>query len=327
MNKYLKYMAAALPILLILGGVLFFLADSDVKEFNITGIAETTEIDIASKIPGRISFIFFSEGSTVKKGDTIAIMESPEIYAKLEQARGAMNAAKAKSEMAEKGARDEEKEVASKLYNQAKYQFELADKTWQRISNLYRDSVISAQEKDQAEFKYRAAKAQLEEAQAKVKMINLGARIEEKSAAAALYHQAENAFNEVSSYQKELTITAPAGGEISKKLADPGEVIAAGYPVFSIMVPEDIYALIQLREDKMSSVKMNSRCEGYIPALKETVDFEVSYIAPMADFATWKPTNQKGEFDLKSFEIRLKPVKIPKGFRPGMTVNFKFRNN
>lgn len=318
-----SYIILSIPVIIILIAIVFLIINSFSKdEIIITGIVETTETDVASKIPGRIDSVFVKEGDAVKRGDILARLESKEMDAKVEQARGMMEAAKAKMTMAQNGARKEEKEATEKLYNQAKYQFEYAQKTWNRFQSLYKDKVISAQEKDEVEFKYNAAKEQMDAAKAKYDMVMKGARYEEIEAVQSLFHQAENGYNEAIAYQKELNIKAPVDGEISKCISDPGEVINSGYPVFTILQPKDSYVVLQIREDRMNEIKKGKIFTGKIPALNNLeVEFEVTYIASMGDFATWKPTNQKGEFDLKTFEIHLRSKNPIDGLRPGMTVN------
>jgi len=212
-----------------------------------------------------------------------------------------------------------------KLYDQARYQFEYVSKTWTRFQKLFSENVISAQEKDGVEFQYKAAKEQMEAAKAKYDMAMNGARPEEITATEALFNQAANAYNEASAYLQELTIKSPLEGEISNSIVDEGEVISAGYPIFTILDPNDSYIVIQLREDQMQKVKKGNIYKGKVPALgNEEFEFEVTYMASMADFATWKPTSQKGEFDLKMFEIHLRPKQAVNGLRPGMTANIKF---
>jgi len=313
----------SIPIIIIVVSayVLVSKASSE-KEFVLTGIVECTDVDVASKIPGRIDSILVEEGKYVQKGQVLAYLESKEMDAKVAQAEALTNAAKSKYDMAMNGARPEEKEAVQKLYMQAKHQYELADKTYKRFQNLYRDSLISAQEKDQVEFQYKAAKEQMDAAKAKYDMVLKGARVEEISGAEALFHQAENGLREAKAYQQELTLKAPMSGELSKKIVDPGEVISSGYPIFTILNLSDSWVNLQIREDNMSKFKMGSVFKGIIPALGNLkADFEVSYIAPMGDFANWKPTNQKGDFDLKTFEVKLKPKGNVTGLRPGMTVN------
>ena len=320
-NINAKYLLI-IPILILLAAVVYLASVNEDKEITI-GLIETTTIDVSSKIPGRLERLLIEKGSTVKKGDTLAVLESKEMSAKVEQARGVMEAAYNKYLMAQKGARVEEKRAVEQLYLQAKEQFIFAEKTWNRFQNLFNDKVVSTQEKDEVEFKYNAAKQQMEAAKAKLDMVNYGARDEEIAVAKGLYHQAENAFNEAMAYYNELYLIAPVDGEISNLISDEGEVINSGYPIITILKKAYSYAIVQLREDKLVNLSIGKRVIGFIPAFNSYAEFEVNYLSPLADFATWKPTNQKGEFDLKTFEIHLRPVKSNDQLRPGMTVQFE----
>ena len=287
----------------------------------LTGMVEVREIDTASKIPGRIDTILVKEGDFVEEGQLLAVLGTREVDAKVEQARGAMEAAKAQMDMAKNGAREEEKRAVKKMYMQAKHQFELAEKTYRRITVLYEDSVVAEQEKDMVEFRYKASREQLDAAEAQYEMIVKGAREEKIRAAAAVYHRALNAFNEARAYQDETRLVSPVSGEVQSVIADRGEIIAAGYPVISIINPDDAWVVLNIREDRLRGLQINDEYQGVIPALgpgRET--FRITYIAVMADFATWKATNEKGDFDLKTFEIHAVPLGDINGFRPGMTV-------
>jgi HlyD family secretion protein len=310
-----------IPVIIIFTALVFWAAGINNKENYKVGIVEIDEVDVASKIPGRIEELKVKEGDKVTKGQILASLESKEIDAKVGQAKGAMEAAQGKLAMANNGARDEEKTAVEKLFMQAKHQFEFASKTKERFDNLYKDSVISTHEYDEINFKYNAAKDQMEAAEAKYNMVMKGARTEEKMAAEGLFYQAENAYNEAMAYYKELELIAPIDGEISNKIADQGEIIASGYPVFTIINPKEYYIVLQVREDELGNIKLGNYFNGTISALgNEQVEFKVTYISPMADFATWKPTNQKGDFDLKTFEIHLRSDKQIENLRPGMTV-------
>jgi len=321
-----KKIIIAIPVFIVLlGSIILITNAASSKEVIITGIVESKTVDVASKLAGRLDRIIIKEGDAVKKGDTLAFLESKELNAKVEQAKSAVEAAKAKLALVKKGARDEEKLAALKLYDQARYQFEYASKTWTRFQKLYKDSVISAQEKDGVEFQFKAAKEQMEAAKAKYDMAMNGARPEEISATEALYNQALNVYNEVMAYYQELVIKSPINGEISNCIVDEGEVISAGYAIFTVLDPSDSYVIIQLKEDQMANVKKGNTYKGKVQALGNAeFDFEVTYMAPMGDFATWKPTNQKGEFDIKMFEIHLRSKQPVNGLRPGMTVNIAF---
>lgn len=314
-------MVLAIPILVVLSALVLWAAGINDSEEVIIGIVETDEVDVASKIPGRIELLNVKEGDKVKKGEVLARLESKEIDAKVGQAKGAMEAARGKLEMATKGAREEEKTAVEKLFMQAKYQYEFANKTKERFENLYKDSVISSQEFDEIIFKYNAAKAQMEAAEAKYQMVMKGARKEEKLAAKGIFNQAQNAYNEAMAYYQELEIVAPVDGEISNSIADAGEVIASGYPVFTIINPDDFYVVLQVREDQLEKFKMGNSFDAAVTSLDNMlVELNVTYVSSMGDFATWKPTNQKGDYDLKTFEVHLESDKPIEDLRSGMTV-------
>lgn len=170
----------------------------------LSGTGEATHIDAASKIPGRIDSMFVREGDYVVKGQRLFTLESKELDAKVEQARGAMEAAQARGRMARNGARPQERESALKLYAQAKTQSDMLEKTWNRISKLFTDSVVSSQERDQVEAQYNAAKEQMEAAKARYDMAVEGSRVEDRDAAQSLVYQAQNVYNEAVAYQNEL---------------------------------------------------------------------------------------------------------------------------
>jgi len=314
-----------LPVVLIIiaASVIMVNSSRSQREF-ISGVVETTHIDVAAKIPGRVDSLMVREGDYVRKGAILAKLESKEIAAKVEQARGAMNAAKAKLRLAMNGARPQEKKAAFNLYQQAKAQFDLLEKTRNRLQKLYSDSVISLQERDQVEAQYIAAREQMDAAMARYEMAQEGARVEDIEAAQSVAYQAKNAYNEALAYLAELSLVAPVDGEVEKVITDPGEVIGSGYPIVSIIDTSDVWVIIQVKENNMGKFKKNAVFSGTVPALDNMqYKFAVSYISPMADFATWRPTNQKGEFDIRTFEIHLRPVQPIPALRAGMTVNFQ----
>ena len=319
------YMVLSIPVILAVIGIIVLILGGGKDDAQIvTGVVEVSDVDISSKIPGRVDSIYFKEGDQVKKGDIIAKLESKEMDAKVEQARGLMETSKFKYEMVLNGARSEEKDAVEKQYMQAKYQFDLAEKTWNRMMSLYKDSLLSAQEKDQYEFQYKAAREQMDAAKAKYDMVLSGARFEEIKMAEGLFHQVENGLNEAMAYAQELFLKSPVDGELQKKIVDVGEIVSSGYPVFTVLDLNDIWITIQLKEDLMNKISKGKVFTGKVPGLdNKEYQFEVSYISPIGEFANWKPTNQKGEFDIKTFEIRLRSKNKIEGLRPGMSVNIK----
>ncbi len=317
-----SFVALAIPILVILVAVVFLTLHHNAPKENVfTGMFETTTVNVASLDPGHVDSIFVELGDTVQKGQLLAKLETNILETKVGQAKGAVMAATALVEKAKKGARAEQVKAAENKYGMAKSQYVFAEKTYHRFQRLYADSIIAQQDMDKMRFKYNAAHDQMQAAKALYDMAVKGARKEDITMAEGKYEMAKNAYNEAMQFYHQLYIHAPVSGVISNRIAEPGEVVPQGYPLLTIMEPEQTYAVLNVREDKLPYFKKGATVTGKVAGLGgKSFRFKVSYIAPMADFATWVPTKSKGEFDLKTFEIRLKPVKRIAGLRPGMSI-------
>jgi HlyD family secretion protein len=316
------YISLSVPVLIILFSILYFIIKANTPEPKIyLGMLETTEINVSSEIPGRVNSILIEKGNRVVKGQVLASLE-PDIFdAKKGQAEGMVKAARSLVEKAEFGARKEEISALQNQYQMAKSQFDFAEKTYHRYQALYADHIISKQEMDELQFKYDAANEQMNAAKSMWEIGKTGARKEDIKAAHGAYDRAKGAFQEVAAYYDELQIVAPTSGIISNQIAEVGEVMAAGYPILTIQKPEKIYAIFNVREDDLPDFKMDKIYKGKIPGLgNDEVNFKVTYISPMGDFATWVPVKAKGEYELKTFEVHLKPQERIADLRPGMSV-------
>ncbi len=322
MKKLTKNLVIIFPVLIVLIAAVFIIINwISGEEKYFVGVIETKTVGVASMIPGRVDSVFVETGELVSKGQPLGRLEPDIINSKVGQAEGVLDAAHSVLQMAKKGAREQEKEAAKNQYLMAKSQFEFAEKTWKRFQNLYADSVISKQELDEMQFKFNAAREQMNAAKAIYDMALEGARKEQVSAAEGQFKSAENVYKEAKAFQKETNLIAPIDGEVAALIAEEGEVVPAGYAVLTVQSLDDMHALIQVREDLMKDFKMNAKFTGVIPALGgESYDFTVSFISPMAEFADWVPTNDKAQFDLRTFEIHLKPDGKIENLRPGMTV-------
>lgn len=316
------YITLGIPILIILFSIVYFMVRASTPEQEIySGLLETTEVNVSSEIPGRVLSILIEKGNTVEKGQVLAMLEPDVLDAKKNQAEGMVKAARSLVDKAEFGARTEEISALKNQYLMAKSQFDFAEKTYKRYQALYADSIISKQEMDELQFKYDAAKEQMNAAKSIWEMAKKGARREDINAAYGSYESAQGAYKEVETYYDELQIIAPISGIVSNQIAEEGEVMAAGYPILTIQRPEKIYAIFNVREDDLTDFKMDALYKAKVPGLgNEEVNFKVTYIAPMADFATWVPVKAKGEYELKTFEIHLKPQERIEDLRPGMSI-------
>lgn len=287
----------------------------------IQGQVEATEVKVATKIAGRIIQKHVKLGAQVKVGDMLIELSSPEIDAKMQQVRALGDAANAQNSKAEKGARDEQIAAAHSVYQKAVAASELAQKTFERVQNLFNEGVIPAQKRDEAETQLRVSKMNEEAAKANYEMALSATRVEDKAAARALVNQAKGAINEVQSYLGETLLASPINGEISQINAEQGELVTPGFPVVHIIDLTDCWVTFHIREDMLSKFTMGSEFSAMVPALNgQTISLRVNFIKAEADFATWRATKASGAFDLKTFEVRAQPVAVVDNLRPGMSV-------
>ena len=302
----------------ILFSIYFF---SNNEPIYLQGQVEAKQINVAPKVPGRVKAIYKKEGDRVQKGELLLELESTEIDAKLSQAEAVRMAAQAQSDKAQHGAREEQIKGAYNVWQQAQAAADLAEKTYQRVSNLFNDKVLPAQKKDEAYTQMVALQKQAEAAKSQYEMAKNGARDEDKTAAQALVAQAQGVITEVNAYKDGAKVYAPADTQIQTIIPNEGEIVNAGYPVMNLIDTNDEWVVFNIREDKMVNYKEGTKFKAIVPALgNQEIELEVKHIAVQADFATWTATKSKGDFDKKTFAIKAYPTAKVEGLRPGMSV-------
>ena len=290
---------------------------------QIQGMVDAREMRITSKVTARIAAFHVEEGQQVKAGQLLYTLDSPEVAAKTEQAGGALAAAQAVESKADEGARPEDIRAAEAQWRRAQAAADLATTTAARTDRLFRQGVIAGQKADEARTNAVASVEQAKAARAQYDLALAGARRQDKAAASGQVQQARGAVAEVKAAADETRVLAPADGELGKRLAQPGELVPQGFPVFMLTDTAHPWVTLNVREDQLHGLARGKELEGTIPALSDRrVRFRVSYTAPAGDFATWRATRQSSGFDIKSFEVRVVPVTPVEGLRPGMTVLF-----
>lgn len=296
-------------ILAVIGCVYAFM---QANTMLLQGEVDVKTVDLASKITGRIEKLNCKKGDRVKKGDVLITLDAPEINAKAAQVDATVQLALAQQEKVNNGARNEQ-------ISMAKASRDLAKKTFDRLNRLHDEGVIPTQKLDEARAKYQAA-------QDNYNMLVTGSRVEDKLSAAASVKRAMGANDEVQSYLKENTIVAPIDGVITEINVEEGELVGAGYPIVTIVDDNDCWVVFNLREDLLSKIKDGTEFNVKIPAMgKEPVKVRVNYISVMGDFANWRATKAKGDFDMKTFEVRAVPVEKVEGLRAGMSAVFDWK--
>lgn len=284
------------------------------------GEVEVAEYRVSSKLPGRIVELRVKEGDFVHKGDTLAILEVPEVDAQKRVAEATGEATQALQDLTDAGARKEQVQAAYQLYQQAQAACDIAQKTYNRMQNLYNEGVISGQKRDEAFAAYKATEAQVKAAQSQYQMAKNGAREQERRIARKNAQAAESAVDVVKSLLRETIQTAQVEGEVSEVYPRVGELVGMGSPIMSISQMDDLWGTFNVREDQLNGMKVGDTFTAYCPAFKKDIQLKVFYIKDQGSYAVWKATKANGQYDFKTFEVKARPTKQFDGLRPGMTL-------
>jgi len=306
---------------------------------EVRGIIEAKEVDINTKIPGKISKIYVEEGQKVNAGQVIAEIESNELKAKREQAKAlaeaakgqvdmayaALKAAEATLEKAKNGARRQEIQEAEDYY-------ELTVKTYERVKDLYEHGAVPAQKLDEALTQMNIAKQKLD-------MAKEGARKEDIEAAQAVVEQAKAAYEaakdkyqqalagiqEVDSYLKDTKVLSPINGTVTEIYCDEGELVSTGMPIATVTNLDDVWVKVNVSEKDLSKVKVGQEVVIKVMAYPDkSFRGKVKRISENPDFAVKRATNDNGSQDIMTFEVKVEFLEGRELMRPGMTAFVRF---
>jgi HlyD family secretion protein len=320
-NNILLAIIGFIAVVMIVAIIGFFAFDK--SDEIIQGEVEVSEYRVSSKLPGRVLELRVKEGDFVKAGDTLAILEVPEVDAQRRAAEATQGAAQALSDMADNGARQEQVQSAYQLWQQAQAASEIAEKSYKRVQKLFDEGVMSAQKRDEAFAAYKATEAQVKAAKSQYDMAKSGARIEERRAAEKQAQAAKGAVDVVKSLLKETVQIAQADGEVSDIYPKVGELLGLGSPIMSVALLDDMWGTFNIREDQLKGLKVGDELSAYIPAFGKNIKMKVYYIKDQGSYAVWKATKANGQYDLKTFEVKARPTETFEGLRPGMSLIIK----
>ena len=289
------------------------------KRVEVQGFVELTTLRLASKIAGRIDKVFVEEGDSVSKGDTLYVISTPELDAKLSQVEALLSGARAIDRKAKAGTRPPIVHSAHDMWQKAKVGVTLALQTYERVQRLYEEGVVTAQKRDEAYASLEAARATERAAKSQYVLAVEGASREDKEAAAAQVQQAQSVVEEVERYLADRVVCAPTDGVVATVVANEGEIVGSGYPVVTITENDTAKAIFNIPETLLPQIEIGKSFEGRVPALGRKERFEVEYISVEADFATQSATSARGEFDIRTFEVKMVPLR-EMALRAGMSV-------
>jgi len=322
-NNRIKVIVLAVIVIVLSVG--FILSHSSEQEI-LEGIVDTDEINITSKVTARIASLHVKEGDSVQKEQPLVSLFDRQTDENARQAKEALASAIASQEKAHNGERSEYIESLKANWISAQADEKNVKVNTDRVVKLYEHSqAVSAQQRDDAVARYDIARQKTNAAHEQYMQAKRGNRAEDIRIADANVNAARAAFDSANSLVHELTVNAKNDGEIAKRFANQGELVSAGTPIFSMIDLNNLWVTVNLREDRFNALKIGDVIEGTIPALKnKQVKFKVFFINPKASFATWRATRQSSGYDVRTFEVRLRPLEKIEGMRPGMSVVFNW---
>ncbi|MGO3184452.1 MAG: HlyD family secretion protein [Aequorivita sp.] len=281
---------------------------SDNKITQQRGKVKFETISISSKLGGRISEIYVTEGQEVKKGDTLAYIDIPEVVAKMMQAEGAITSAQGQLNMAYNGATSEQLSQIDQKLNSGKAQLEFAQESFNRLENMYKDSLVSQQQFDEVKMKLAMAKAQVDAMEAKRTEVRKGARAEQIEQAKGQLDRALGAKEEVASASNEKYLIAPSDMSIETISLDEGELLTPGYSLFNGYKKNSVYFRFTIPESKIYDFKPGQNLTLVNPYTKEEIDSKIIAINQLAHYADITSTAPLYELDESIYELKVVPT-------------------
>lgn len=325
-NKLLLRITALVVVIVAVISIFGMILYKDTPQI-LQGEIECTQIKISGKLLGRIEKFYVQEGSHVSAGDTLVLVNSPETDALMQSATAMKDAAAFENMKIDKGAREQIIASLKEGWMAAKAQSDLASSTNERIERLYADSVVTLQRREEANALAQAALAAEQAARYQYEMALEGAQQEDKEAARALVEAAQGGVNEVGALLKDSRLTAPANGVVSEIYPAQGELVMPGTTIMELLVLEESYATLNIREDLLQNFLPDSHFTGMVPALNNaTIEFRVYYVSPLGSYATWQSSRESGSYNLVTFKVKATPVtkdSLTSRLRPGMSVIVK----
>ena len=286
----------------------------------VQGEVDATRLDIAARIDGRVADIPVTRGENVAAGAVLVRIDNPENIAKREQAVAGKVVADAQLANINAGTRPEVIAARKAALERAQASVVLAQKTYDRISQLAEHGNAPQARLDQVTDSLHESQRATDQAKSAYEQAVNGYTAEERQIAVANVQKAASDIAAVQSIIDQMVITAPLAAQVYKRNVEPGEYISPGVPLVTLIDLNDLWIHFDLREDLVRRLKVGDRFAVRIPALADRrITVEVKLIATKGEYASWRATRATGDFDLRTFSIRAYPVEQVPELRPGMS--------
>ena len=282
------------------------------------GTIEATEVEISSKLLGRIAQLLVKEGDVVQANQVIARLDTSEIEAEVAQQQAALARAEAQFKELLAGSRAEEIEEARANLQQAEDNLKLARDDWDRFDNLFKEGAISAQERDRAKNRVEVAVSQVKAARERYQMIRIGPRPEVIEAARHERDRAKAALGIAQVRMRDSVILAPLAGIVLTKRAEQGEVVNPGFPIVVLINPDDLWLRVYIPESEIGLVKIGQAAGVTVDSFpNRRFEGKVIEISSKAEFTPRTVQTKKERVNLV-FGVKLNLDNRERLFKPGM---------
>lgn len=292
------------------------------NEDRLAGKIKRETLTFAPKVTGRILKIYVKEGDSIKPGDTLAMLDVPEVSAKIAQAQGVVKAASAQNLLADNGATKNQRKQLHAKYDAANEQFVFAKKSYERATAMYNDSLMSPQGYDEIYAKYKSAKSQLDAVSAELNEAEVvGTRFENKLATQGQQDQANGMLKEIEVAYSERFVIATNYMALETIALHEGELATAGYPIFSGFLPASTWFRFTIPESKIGPYKQGDTITVNIPYKQLHVKGEIATIKQMPRYADITTAYPDYEMDDAVYEIKIVPNRGAQGEAEGLLYN------
>ena len=282
------------------------------------GRIEATEVDVATKLPGRVASINVDEGDFVKSGEVVARMDTQVLEAQLAQAQAEVRRAQNAKSTAESlvAQRTSEKATAEAVVAQRQAELTAAEKRFSRTEQLVKRNALPQQQLDDDRAVMQSAQAALAASRSQVVSAQAGI-----AAARSQVIEAQSAIEAATASTVRLQadiddslLKAPRSGRVQYRVAQPGEVLAAGGKLLDMVDLADVYMTFFLPSGQAGKVELGQEVRLVIDALPQyVIPAKVSYVASVAQF-TPKTVETANEREKLMFRVkaRLDPALLEK---------------
>ncbi|OCG37987.1 hypothetical protein A9G29_01215 [Gilliamella sp. Fer2-1] len=321
-----KRLSLIVAIMAVIAMVIIIYFVNQPNTIILQGEVESNRVDVAARVQGRVIQFNYDVGDNVKQGDILLNLSNPALLAQLATSEAQLKVAMASRDNTY-STRPETIDLQKAQLDKAKSDLLLAQTSYERINRLVKNGTVSKQNYDESFNQYQAAIKAHEAAKANLALAENGSSVEQKKLADVQVEQSKAALEQVNADVNELTLVAPINGQITTRVAEVGQLYSPGTPLYSIIDLNDIWFTFNIREDLLGDLKVGDTFKVKVPALNnQVIDVKVTALNALGQYANWQATKATGDFDLKTFEMRAKPINQVSGLRPGMSVTTKWQS-